>query len=97
MLEKAIKDKNGGAFPHHEGKPAKPKLEEKPPKFYIADDVKKPLKNKRKHNPTKLRSQSSADSITPGTVLIDFACWKVYGEESCVLEAAFVGSPSCHW
>ncbi|KAL8532599.1 hypothetical protein ACS0TY_008979 [Phlomoides rotata] len=37
----------------------------KPPKFYPADDVKKPLSNKRKHKPTKLRA-----SITPGTVLI---------------------------
>ncbi|KAG7018096.1 60S ribosomal protein L6, partial [Cucurbita argyrosperma subsp. argyrosperma] len=35
------------------------------PKFYPADDVKKPLVNKRKAKPTKLRS-----SITPGTVLI---------------------------
>ncbi|KAF9610210.1 hypothetical protein IFM89_021148 [Coptis chinensis] len=38
---------------------------EKPPKFYPADDVKKPFVNKRKHKPTKLRA-----SITPGTVLI---------------------------
>ncbi|GAB2289064.1 60S ribosomal protein L6 [Dionaea muscipula] len=38
---------------------------EKPSKFYPADDVKKPLINKRKHKPTKLRP-----SITPGTVLI---------------------------
>ncbi|KAJ6716245.1 60S RIBOSOMAL PROTEIN L6 [Salix koriyanagi] len=38
---------------------------EKAPKFYPADDVKKPLPNRRKPKPTKLR-----DSITPGTVLI---------------------------
>ncbi|GAB2300187.1 60S ribosomal protein L6 [Dionaea muscipula] len=61
----AIKKQNDGAFPDHEGKPAERKPEEKPPKFYPADDVKKPLKNKRKHKPTRLR-----DSITPGTVLI---------------------------
>ncbi|KAF9619954.1 hypothetical protein IFM89_010570 [Coptis chinensis] len=41
---------------------------EKPPKFYLADDVKKPFVNKRKHKPTKLRA-----SITPGTVLIILA------------------------
>ncbi|CAJ2652362.1 60S ribosomal protein l6-like [Trifolium pratense] len=41
---------------------------EKPPKFYPADDVKKPLRNKHKPKPTKLRA-----SITPGTVLIILA------------------------
>ncbi|GAB2278112.1 60S ribosomal protein L6 [Dionaea muscipula] len=51
----AIKKQNDGAFPDHEGKPAERKPEEKPPKFYPADDVKKPLKNKRKHKPTRLR------------------------------------------
>ncbi|KAK4746972.1 hypothetical protein SAY87_026009 [Trapa incisa] len=61
----AIKAKNGGQFPRHE-KQAKPEATaEKPPKFYPADDVKKPLVNKRKPKPTKLRA-----SITPGTVLI---------------------------
>ncbi|CAA6670181.1 unnamed protein product [Spirodela intermedia] len=50
----AIKAKNGGAVPAA-----------KPPKFYPADDIKKPLVNKRKPKPTKLRA-----SITPGTVLI---------------------------
>ncbi|CAA3024391.1 60S ribosomal L6-like [Olea europaea subsp. europaea] len=38
---------------------------EKAPKFCPADDVKKPLSNKRKHKPTKLRA-----SITPRTTLI---------------------------
>ncbi|KAM7263064.1 hypothetical protein ACFE04_000747 [Oxalis oulophora] len=61
----AIKAKNGGVFPRHEKKAAADKPAEKAPKFYPADDVKKPLLNKRKHKPTKLRS-----SITPGTVLI---------------------------
>ncbi|XP_010257392.1 PREDICTED: 60S ribosomal protein L6-like [Nelumbo nucifera] len=61
----AIKAKNGGVFPRHDAKPAEPKPAEKPPKFYPADDVKKPLVNKRNPNPTKLRA-----SITPGTVLI---------------------------
>lgn len=64
----AIKAKNGGDFPHHDKTP-KPADEAtvavKPPKFYPADDVKKPLANKRKARPTKLRA-----SITEGTVLI---------------------------
>ncbi|XP_009354690.2 60S ribosomal protein L6-1 [Pyrus x bretschneideri] len=61
----AIKAKNGGAFPCHDKKPAADAPAVKPPKFYPADDVKKPLVNKRKPKPTKLRA-----SITPGTVLI---------------------------
>lgn len=64
----AIKAKNGGVFPRHDGKPAPPLPAVKPPKFYPADDVKKPLVNKRKPKPTKLRA-----SITPGTVLIILA------------------------
>ncbi|BDA50244.1 60S ribosomal protein L6 [Coccomyxa sp. Obi] len=61
----AIKKKNGGKFPVHEkqAKPAEP--EGKAPRFYPADDVKKPLKRRHVQKPTKLRS-----SITPGTVLI---------------------------
>ncbi|CAN6567362.1 unnamed protein product [Malus baccata var. baccata] len=59
----AIKAKNGGVFPCHDKKPAADTPAVKPPKFYPADDVKKPLVNKRKPKPTKL-------SITPGTVLI---------------------------
>ncbi|CAN4114675.1 unnamed protein product [Withania somnifera] len=67
----AIKNKNGGKFPTH------PKTAVvapssvatvKPPKFYPADDVSKPLVNKHKPKPTKLRA-----SITPGTVLIILA------------------------
>ncbi|MBA0702181.1 hypothetical protein Goari_022760 [Gossypium aridum] len=61
----AIKVKNGGVFPRHEPNPKPATTVEKPPKFYPADDVKKPLLNKRKPKPTKLRA-----SITPGTVLI---------------------------
>ncbi|GLT60706.1 hypothetical protein SLA2020_334620 [Shorea laevis] len=61
----AIKAKNGGVFPRHDPKPKPASPAEKPPKFYPADDVKKPLPNKRKPKPTKLRA-----SITPGTVLI---------------------------
>ncbi|WCJ32858.1 60S ribosomal protein L6 [Euphorbia peplus] len=64
----AIKAKNGGVFPKHDPKPKAAAPAEKPPKFYPADDVKKPLLNKRKHKPTKLRA-----SITPGTVLIILA------------------------
>ncbi|MFS7983931.1 putative 60S ribosomal protein L6E [Helianthus anomalus] len=51
----AIKAKNGCAFPKHEKKAAAAAPAEKPPKFYPADDVKKPLVNKRKARPTKLR------------------------------------------
>ncbi|KAH7674091.1 large subunit ribosomal protein L6e protein [Dioscorea alata] len=61
----AIKAKNGGALPKHSPAPAAEKPTEKPPKFYPADDVKKPIANRRKPKPTKLRA-----SITPGTVLI---------------------------
>ncbi|GAV85695.1 Ribosomal_L6e domain-containing protein/Ribosomal_L6e_N domain-containing protein [Cephalotus follicularis] len=64
----AIKAKNGGVFPRHDKKPTISAAVEKPPKFYPADDVKKPLVNKRNHKPTKLRA-----SITPGTVLIILA------------------------
>ncbi|CAK7330739.1 unnamed protein product [Dovyalis caffra] len=64
----AIKAKNGGVFPKHAPKAKAASPVEKPPKFYPADDVKKPLPNKRKAKPTKLR-----DSITPGTVLIILA------------------------
>nr|GEV27748.1 60S ribosomal protein L6 [Tanacetum cinerariifolium] len=64
----AIKAKNGGAFPKHEKKAADAAPAVKPPKFYPADDIKKPLVNKRKARPTKLRA-----SITPGTVLIILA------------------------
>lgn len=51
----AIKAKNGGVFPRHDPKPKTVAPAEKPPKFYPADDVKKPLVNKRKPKPTKLR------------------------------------------
>ncbi|KAJ6948509.1 hypothetical protein NC651_002750 [Populus alba x Populus x berolinensis] len=64
----AIKAKNGGVFPKHAPKAKAPTSAEKPPKFYPADDVKKPLPNRRKPKPTKLR-----DSVTPGTVLIILA------------------------
>ncbi|KAI4323367.1 hypothetical protein L6164_022980 [Bauhinia variegata] len=61
----AIKAKNGGKFPDHDPKPTPEAPVEKAPKFYPADDVKKPLINKRKPKSSKLRP-----SITPGTVLI---------------------------
>ncbi|KNA09318.1 hypothetical protein SOVF_154650 [Spinacia oleracea] len=64
----AIKAKNGGVFPTHAPKAAAPATAEKTAKFYPADDVKKPLINKRKPKPAKLRA-----SITPGTVLIVLA------------------------
>lgn len=53
----AIKAKNGGVFPRHDPKPSPAKPQEKPPKFYPADDIKKPILNRRKHKPTKLRSE----------------------------------------
>jgi large subunit ribosomal protein L6e len=54
----AIKAKNGGTFPCHEKKHAVDVPAIEPPKFYPADDVKKPLINKHKHTPkpAKLRS-----------------------------------------
>ncbi|KAK7279102.1 hypothetical protein RJT34_24146 [Clitoria ternatea] len=61
----AVKAKHGGVFPRHDPKPKPEAPAQKPPKFYPADDVKKPLLNKHKPRPTKLRA-----SITPGTVLI---------------------------
>ncbi|KAG6435258.1 hypothetical protein SASPL_100128 [Salvia splendens] len=61
----AIKAKNGGKFPVHAKQETAAVVEEKQPKFYPADDIKKPLSNKRKPKPTKLRA-----SVTPGTVLI---------------------------
>uniref|UniRef100_A0A7N0V367 60S ribosomal protein L6 n=1 Tax=Kalanchoe fedtschenkoi TaxID=63787 RepID=A0A7N0V367_KALFE len=64
----AIKAKNGGVFPRHDPKPKAPESAEKSAKYYPAEDVKKPLVNKRKPKPTKLRA-----SITPGTVLIVLA------------------------
>ncbi|CAK9310297.1 unnamed protein product [Citrullus colocynthis] len=64
----AIKAKNGGVFPRHDAKPKADAPADKSPKFYPADDVKKPLVNKRKAKLTKLRA-----SITPGTVLIILA------------------------
>jgi large subunit ribosomal protein L6e len=51
----AIKAKNGGVLPRHDPKPKPESPAEKPPKFYPADDVKKPLLNKHKPKPTKLR------------------------------------------
>jgi large subunit ribosomal protein L6e len=57
----AIKAKNGGVFPRHDPQPAAANpVPEKSPKFYPADDVKKPLVNKRKPKPTKLRFGFSA-------------------------------------
>ncbi|GAA0155108.1 ribosomal protein [Lithospermum erythrorhizon] len=61
----AIKAKNGGAFPTHTKSTTTSAVSAEKVKFYPADDVKKPLANRRKERPTKLRA-----SITPGTVLI---------------------------
>lgn len=61
----AIKKKNGGQFPEHPKKERAAPEPKKAPRFYPADDVKKPLKRKFARRPTKLKA-----SITPGTVLI---------------------------
>lgn len=60
----AVKKKNGGKFPVHE---KKQKAEEKVtiPKYYPADDMKKPLKRRIVKRPTKLKA-----GIKPGSVLI---------------------------
>ncbi|RXI05369.1 hypothetical protein DVH24_006626 [Malus domestica] len=54
----AIKAKNGGVVPRHDMKADADAPAVKPPKFYPADDFKKPLVNKREAKPTKLRSLS---------------------------------------
>jgi len=61
----AIKKKNGGKFPNHPKQEKSEKAAEKAPRFYPADDVKKPLKRRAIKKPTKLRA-----SIKPGTVLV---------------------------
>ncbi len=76
----AIKAKNGGVFPRHDAKPKAASPAEKPPKFYPADDVKKPLVNKRKPKPTKLRFlflyMQLCVSICVCLCLIDcLGCW----------------------
>ncbi|GKD73747.1 60S ribosomal protein L6-3 [Tanacetum coccineum] len=47
----AIKAKNSGAFPKHEKKVADAAPAVKPPKFYPADDVKKPLSTNARLDP----------------------------------------------
>ena len=61
----ALKKKNGGNFPVHAKAEKAEAAVAKAPRFYPADDVKKPLNRRFTRNPTKLRA-----SITPGTVLI---------------------------
>nr|GLL39717.1 60S ribosomal protein L6-like [Ipomoea trifida] len=58
----AIKAKNGGAFPRHDKGPVESPAAEKPPKFYPADDVKKPLVNTHKPR-RRRRTHSPAGSI----------------------------------
>lgn len=64
----ALKAKNGGSFPTHEKAAVEAPKEMRAPKFYPADDVKKPLHKNKVVNPPRLRA-----SITPGTVLIVLA------------------------
>ncbi|GJX35891.1 60S ribosomal protein L6-like protein [Tanacetum coccineum] len=63
----AIKAKKSCAFPKHEKKVANAAPAVKPPKFYPADDVKKPLSTNARLDPP------SSASIFPGTVLIILA------------------------
>lgn len=51
----AIKDKNGGSFPSHEKVAAVEVAAVRAPKFYPADDVKKPLHKNKVINAPKLR------------------------------------------
>ena len=62
--------------------------EEKLPRFYPTDDVKKPLINKLKAEPIKLRA-----SITPGTVLIILA-GRLKGRELFFWNSSH---PGCFW
>jgi len=61
----AIKAKHGGNFPTCAKAVVEAPKEVRAPKFYPAEDVKKPLHRNKVINPPKLRS-----SITPGTVVI---------------------------
>jgi len=61
----AIKAKNGGSFPTHDKVAAPEAKEVRAPKFYPADDVKKPLHKNKVLKAPKLRA-----NITPGTILI---------------------------
>jgi large subunit ribosomal protein L6e len=51
----AIKQKNGGKFPTHEKAATKAEVAKKEPRFYPADDVKKPLHKRVIQKQTKLR------------------------------------------
>lgn len=66
----AIKAKNGGVFPKHEAKAAAASPAVKAPKYYPAEDVKKPLVNKRNPKPAKLRFISTFLCIWP--LIFDF-------------------------
>lgn len=61
----ALKKKNGGKFPVHQKAEKKAAPATRPPRFYPAEDVAKPLAHNAVHKPTKLRA-----SISAGTVLI---------------------------
>ncbi|KAH0877782.1 hypothetical protein HID58_065176 [Brassica napus] len=63
----AIKAKNGGVFPRHDAKSKVAAPVEKPAKFYPAEDVKKPLANRRKPKPTKLKIDLSSYVIGTST------------------------------
>lgn len=70
----AIKAKNGGVLPRHDPKPKPESPAEKPPKFYPADDVKKPLRNKHKPKPTKLRLLITMNPSFTCSCFLEFIC-----------------------
>ncbi|KAL6568978.1 hypothetical protein OROGR_000703 [Orobanche gracilis] len=61
------KKKHGGKFRIHEkavaAAAAAAPVIQKPPKFYPADEIKKPLSNKRKPRPTKLSEYYTRDGV----------------------------------
>uniref|UniRef100_A0A803LFX4 60S ribosomal protein L6 n=1 Tax=Chenopodium quinoa TaxID=63459 RepID=A0A803LFX4_CHEQI len=74
----AIKAKNGGVFPTHAPKAAAPASAEKTSKFYPADDVKKPLINKRKPKAAKLRQFDVHIDVVADDCLINNDCFLLF-------------------
>ncbi|KOM42870.1 hypothetical protein LR48_Vigan05g047400 [Vigna angularis] len=66
----AIKAKHGGVFPRHDPSPKPDAPAQKPPKFYPADDVRKPLVNKHKPKPAKLRPYIFLKQLPSGLLLV---------------------------
>lgn len=60
----AIKKKHGGKFPTHEKTVKKAEAAKKEPRFYPAEDVKKPLASRKIKNQTKLRCGHNMQILT---------------------------------